>query len=403
MAWIAGVFDAAAVATLDEPERRMLATALAGALGRLRRHAAGRAATGTLFGGLLAAGAYGNTRPKASALDSGTAAPSPDPSTVQWASILLGVAACLVVVVVVAAVAVVLIRRTWRSAPPSTRAPVKVRVRIDEAVLGGASFTGRIAGPAVAVSLVCEFFRPGFDYTFSLAAFVGLLACAGFVGMCALATPTVARAVDLVADRRSHVQPLDSLLDSLVPTLASAIEVAPVWQRPDVGRFLIARLEHSARLAERGSWSRSRVPVVEFGLRAHARTTWLQLADVLRAHKRALAAVRSQEAYDSITASLGASVTAMAGGDRDALLAYAPERPPAARFLGRWLSASLLPALLLAACAIVLPQLRVFDANTDAADALRVSLVTCAILTLIPRQGTVIELVVSLLGRISTR
>ena len=313
----------------------------------------------------------------------------------QIASFNIGVSTGLILIGLAAALPG---RRRWRLAVPAVAGPVPLRRRWSEA----AALDERLGALTVAgfvVAVVAEVVAPGFSVRiFAVGIVVDVMLAVGASALL-LAVAALWRVTEFAADRRASLLPLDVLLIEFVPVAAAACELAPVWEREDVSRYLVNRLEHLAHIAETSAWPRSRSPLTELALRSEVRTVWLRLAAVLRAHKKAFAAARDRGQHDAAAHSLALGLRACARADWDALLANAPDQVRAGRLLTSWPVTNLLPALVLAACALALPQFAAFRTTALAGEGLRVSLLLYAAVTLLPRQDSPIDLIGTVLGR----
>lgn len=285
--------------------------------------------------------------------------------------------------------------RRWRTTPPRRHRPASIATRLSDL-----AFKGEVipfyAGTGILAAVIALTLAPGQYGRYYAMGLGGGVAAAIFFGLIGIVFAVIIRAGMVAADRESKLRPFDELLHECVPLLAQAIEFQPIWDRPDVGRFLINRFEDVARTAERIVRIERRVPLTELQLRTQVRADSLRLAAVFRLHKTAMAEARSPSEYTKILNSLASGLTAMMREDWSTLLANAPEQVRAHPALTAWASTRLAPALVLGALAAVLPEFAPFQSS---AELLRISLGLYAVVTAIPRQDSTIDLVGNLIGK----
>jgi len=111
---------------------------------------------------------------------------------------------------------------------------------------------------------------------------------------------------------------------------------------------------------------------------------------------RPLALARDRSEYDKVTASLTAGLVAMSSQNWGALFANSPA--PRKPWLSSYALTHVLPAAVLGAAALVLPRVPPFRHGSLAAGSIRVSLVSFAVLRLVPGPA-LSDLVDKALGR----
>lgn len=287
--------------------------------------------------------------------------------------------------------------RRWRSSTPSVGEPVKPFKRLRDLTYplqGPFVFALILAGGG---ALLEAFYRTltGGEFLVKAISWSVLWIC--------LITFNIVSGQALTrshARMRAYPHALDEPVRRCVRLIADAEHLAKVWDRPDTSRHLINRLEELAAHFDASTWARQRAPFVEPGLRADARKDWRRIAQVFRAHKSALGKARTRAEYDAVIASLSAGALAMARQDWRALLANAPGTARHATLRSGWLLTGLAPAVVLGVCAFALPEVQPFrSAPASSIDGLRATLVVYALVTLIPRQGSLVSLLTTSMAK----
>ncbi|OKJ74346.1 hypothetical protein AMK32_35710 [Streptomyces sp. CB01883] len=174
-------------------------------------------------------------------------------------------------------------------------------------------------------------------------------------------------------------RPTDRLL---IQTVATAAEIRARTRRrltPARCRTLCRELEHLAYLAERDLALPYRAP---HHVRRALRQDALRVAAVYRAHQLPLTLVRHPHDADPLVASLLAAADALATGERDALLANAPDQVEQSRLVRRVMSRAW-PAVVLIASGALLPLIPAVAQQPALASSLRWTLVVAGALTFV--------------------
>ncbi|MEU2058963.1 hypothetical protein [Streptomyces sp. NPDC013455] len=156
---------------------------------------------------------------------------------------------------------------------------------------------------------------------------------------------------------------------------------------PKVSTMCAVSIERAARSAESAARSSDVLHLLEPHQKAEIRTESLRISEVFRAHKAALLRIGNHDDLDRLVESMLAGVEALATGDREALLANAPEEIPRSNRIRRFFLWVLPPALLISA-GILLPLIPAISSNA-AAQSLRWSLVVAGVLSLVAAQKDV--------------
>jgi|GEM_PF-5429619 len=191
-------------------------------------------------------------------------------------------------------------------------------------------------------------------------------------------------------------QVFDRALPELSELIVRTTDLAPAWDRPDVVRYLVHSVESVARTARKPAPWTGRAPLSDPAIRSGLRQPAEDFARILRAHKRPLALARDRSEYDKVTASLTAGLVAMSSQNWGALFANSPA--PRKPWLSSYALTHVLPAAVLGAAALVLPWVPPFRHGSLAAGSIRVSLVSFAVLRLVPGPA-LSDLVDKALGR----
>jgi hypothetical protein len=263
----------------------------------------------------------------------------------------------------------------WRKQKPTSLVPVALLQRFRIALgIAGVSLLLPILAVSAAVSRAS---RAGWEDVALLEASAVTVTL-----LLLLAVVVCDRVGRWLVTRVEAPHPLDHLIPAMTQLIADMAELTPAWNRPDVSRYLIHRVEAAARRL-RSQPLTARAPLPQWRLRAEARESTERLAALIRMHKSRIAGARSKTEYEQVIASLISGLAAMANDDWDAMLAHA--KPISSQpWYKRWPTRNLIPALILGIAAIALPWLPPFHGTRIATLGIRVTLGVYALLRLIP-------------------
>ncbi len=169
------------------------------------------------------------------------------------------------------------------------------------------------------------------------------------------------------------------------------------WRYAPSARYLRARLERAARLAEAAFLDR--VALTDLAGRRQARVAGLKLAAIIRSRRDLVATAADQEVYAELHEWLVDGVTKWAFGGLDEVIRATPIPPQRDLWWRamRWL----VPALVLVAAAVCLPLIPQIAATTGAVAGIRITLLTAAVLYLTVGPSAVADQVMSVVNQVS--
>lgn len=232
---------------------------------------------------------------------------------------------------------------------------------------------GDLLVPAFSLSAALPLHRATLGVNLSACVLGWLTACwiSLGLGLFRLAKSVVAKQV-----AARHCRPYDSLLVSTVH-LAAVLYRDSRWRlSAKTAYFACRHLEALALTAQRAMTAPGRAPRA---VRRRLRQDGLRLAVVFRAHQEAVATAYSVAAADRIVASLLAAVEALATGDREALLAHAPQSVTVVRRIYQGLVRAW-PPLVLIAAGVLLPLIPPLAEQPAVAGSLRWSLIVAGVI-----------------------
>gem|GEM_PF-5033376 len=269
------------------------------------------------------------------------------------------------------------IRRTLRRRRPTVDAPVSWLRRLSEATrpqtlisVSSVIMTVIFLAMAIKRGNWSNFLEGGL-----LGATIGLIAT--------LVTAGVRYALDATIARKEAPHALDAVMIQIAYVMGALIILAPAWRRSDVARYLVERLEYAARQTGK-KWSTNRTPFRDWRLRRRLILAHAELADLIRAHKAAIASIRSRTEFEAVINSLSCGLVAMAEEDWIKLLANATPDKVRQPWYRTYLVKNVTPATLLGLAAAALPWLPPFRGHDASILGVRVTLGVYALLRLVP-------------------
>ena len=206
-------------------------------------------------------------------------------------------------------------------------------------------------------------------------------------GCMALLVVQVAATVEVVWQGRridQRCKPYDGLALATARAAAKIAKDRHRWSSGRVARAWCEELEDIAARTELVLALRSQTPGRSRRLRHELRCEAVRIAEAFREHQRLVATAYSATDVDEVDASLVCAVEALLAGDRDALLAHAPDQVPLRTLLRRvWVRAW--PASVLVVAGFVLPALPPVQ-GSPAELSLKVSLIVLGVLKLVAPQ-----------------